>query len=680
MSNRITGKEYALKDIFSQQFDYHIPPYQRPYAWTEEECETLFDDLYDFFLTEKTDNYFLGSIVLKKVEDKPLADVIDGQQRLTTLTILLAAIASCLTGKMRNACEDYLREPGNPLTGLKPEPRLHLREKESSFFESYIQNVNLDSLIALDPEALETEAKKHIRANCEVFLKRINAKFNNDETQVQPFCTFLLTRCFLVSVSAPSQQSAFRVFSVMNNRGLDLLPIDIIKADVIGEIPADDQQSYTEKWEDLEVQTSRDGFNEVFTHTRMIFAKAKSKKNLLDEFREYVLTKLSPQELIDDYLTPYAEAYIILKNKKYVAVKNAESVNGFLLWLNKIDNSDWMPSAIRFFAEHSNDPDYILWFVRKLERLASYLHITAKDVNRRIERYALLLDEMNKNPDSSLDDPITSIELTNSEKEEFVKVLCGDVYRMTGKRRNYVILRLNEFVSDGTPINYSPALLTIEHVLPQTVDPKSEWAMIWSDPAKRELWVHKLANLVPLTRPKNSEAQNFDFDKKKDVYFTGKKGTTAYPLTTQVVHETTWDEQTVIKRQQALIQVFTDAWDLKYISQGTVDHTDNGDVIYHIMLRGSNASGYANNDHFIIFKGSKIAADTVPSFAQYYPNAFDLRNKLISDGIIVNDIFTADYDFDSLSLAASVIVGRTANGYREWKDGIGLSYSENLKK
>lgn len=680
MSNRITGKEYALKDIFSQQFDYHIPPYQRPYAWTEEECETLFDDLYDFFLTEKTDNYFLGSIVLKKEEDKPSADVIDGQQRLTTLTILLSAIASRLTGNTRVTCEKYLREPGDPLIGLKPEPRLHLREKERVFFETYVQNVDLDTLVALDPEKLETEAKRHIRANCEVFLRRIKDKFNNDETKVQPFCTFLLTRCFLVSVSAPSQQSAFRVFSVMNNRGLDLLPIDIIKADVIGEIPAEDQQSYTEKWEDLEVQTTRDGFNEVFTHTRMIFAKAKSKKNLLDEFRDYVLVKLKPQELIDDYLTPYAEAYNILKNRKYVAAKNAEAVNGYLLWLNKIDNSDWMPSAIRFFAEHSNDYDYILWFVKKLERLASYLHITAKDVNRRIERYALLLEEMEKNPDSSLDDPITSIELTNSEKEEFVKVLSGDVYRMTGKRRNYVILRLNEFVSDGTPINYSPALLTIEHVLPQTVDPKSEWATVWSDPSKREMWVHKIANLVPLTRPKNSEAQNFDFDKKKNVYFTGKKGTTAYPLTTQVVHETTWDEQTVIKRQQALLKVFTDEWDLKYISQGTVDHTDDGAVIYHITLRGSKASGYASNNHFIVFKGSRIAADTVPSFAQYYPNAYDSRNQLISDGVIVNDLFTTDYDFDSLSLAASVVVGRTANGYREWKDGSGLSYSENLKK
>lgn len=680
MSNRITGKEYALSDIFSKQFDYHIPPYQRPYAWTEEECETLFDDLYDFSLTEKTDNYFLGSIVLKKEEDKPTADVIDGQQRLTTLTILLSAIASCLTGKMRTACEDYLREPGNPLTGLKPKPRLHLREKERSFFETYIQNVNLDALILLNPETLETEAKRHIRANCEVFLKRIKEKFNADESKIQPFCTFLLTRCFLVSVSAPSQQSAFRVFSVMNNRGLDLLPIDIIKADVIGEIPADEQQAYTEKWEDLEVQTTRDGFNEVFTHTRMIFSKAKSKKNLLDEFREFVLIKLKPKELIDDYLTPYAEAYNILKNRKYVSTKNAEAVNGFLLWLNKIDNSDWMPSAIRFFAEHGNDSDYILWFVKKLERLASYLHITAKDVNRRIERYALLLDEMENNPDSSLTDPLVSIELTNSEKEELVRILCGDVYRMTGKRRNYVILRLNEFVSDGTPINYSPALLTIEHVLPQTVDPKSEWATVWSDPTKREMWVHKIANLVPLTRPKNSEAQNFDFDKKKNVYFTGKKGTTAYPLTTQVVHEDAWDEQTVIKRQQALIKFFTDAWELKYDSHGSVEMTDDGAIIYHVTLRGSNATGYAKADHFIVTKGSRIAADTVPSFAQYYPNAYDLRDQLISSGVIVNYQFTSDYDFDSLSLAASVVIGRTANGYTVWKDGSGLSFNENQKK
>lgn len=129
-----------------------------------------------------------------------------------------------------------------------------------------------------------------------------------------------------------------------------------------------------------------------------------------------------------------------------------------------------------------------------------------------------------------------------------------------------------------------------------------------------------------------------------------------------------------------MIKVFTDEWDLKYDSHGSVETADDGSIIYHVTLRGSNAIGYAKADHFIVTKGSRIAADTVPSFAQYYPNAFDLRNQLIASGIIVNCLFTTDYDFDSLSLAASVVIGRTANGYTVWKDGSGLSFSENIKE
>ena len=81
MSNKITGKEYPLSKIFGKEFDYNFPVYQRPYAWTEEETTTLFEDLYDFFQNEQKDNYFLVSIVLIKEDEKPHADVIDGQQR-----------------------------------------------------------------------------------------------------------------------------------------------------------------------------------------------------------------------------------------------------------------------------------------------------------------------------------------------------------------------------------------------------------------------------------------------------------------------------------------------------------------------------------------------------------------------------------------------------------------------
>lgn len=563
MSSKITGKEFPLMKIFSPDFDYHIPAYQRPYAWTEEQTETLFDDLFDFYKTEQNDNYFLGSIVLIKDDDKPHADVIDGQQRLTTLTILIASIASHLTGDTRINCNKYLREPGNDLEGLPPLPRLHLRQKDQPFFEKYVQDVKLDELIALDPESLPDESQQHIRANCDVIQKKMEKVFLRDQDSIKLFCKFLVTRCYIVVVYTPSQQSAFRVFSVMNSRGLDLLPIDIVKADIIGKIPTAEQQVYTDKWENLEVQTTRSGFNDVFTHTRMIFAKVKAKKNLLDEFREFVLSQTTPKDLIDKILEPYDEAYTILKNKKYVATQKADKVNEYLFWLNKIDNSDWMPSAIKFMAEHHNEPEYVLWFIARLERLASYLHITAQDINHRIDRYKKVLEEMDRKVHHNINDKLILIELTATEKQEFIDALGNEIYKMTARRRNYVILRLDSFVTcGGKKSDYDPNILTIEHVLPQTIAAGSQWEQTWPNIADREKWLNRISNLVPLTRYHNSEAQNFDFDKKKSTYFTGKNGTTSYPLTTQVIKEATWTPQVVEKRQQDLIATFRKNWDL----------------------------------------------------------------------------------------------------------------------
>lgn len=681
MSNKITGKEYPLSTIFSKEFDYHIPAYQRPYAWTEEETETLFDDLYDFYRNEKVDNYFLGSIVLIKEDEKPNAEVIDGQQRLTTLTILLAVIASCLSGDNKTNCNKYLKEPGNDLEGLSPLPRLHLRPKDEQFFKQYIQDVKLTELIALLPGSLADESQQHIRANCELLMKKVDSAFLKDESKVADFCKFLVTRCYLVAVYTPSQQSAFRVFSVMNSRGLNLMPVDIIKSDIIGQIPENEQQDYTNKWEDLEVQTSRSGFNDVFTHTRMIFAKSKAKQNLLDEFREYVLTKTTPKELIDNILEPYAYAYTILINKKYVDTENAEEINQYLFWLNKIDNSDWMPSAIRFMADRMNEPDYVLWFMKKLERLAAFLHITAKDINQRIERYKKVLEEMEINPDHSMDDVLSSIELTNSEKKEFVEALDGEIYKLTGIRRNFTILRLNAFVSDGaSKFDFEPNILTIEHVLPQTVSPDSKWETTWPDIGVRGHWLNRIANLVPLTRKKNSAAQNFDFDKKKEQYFKGKNGTTTYPLTTQVLCESEWTPEVVEARQKNLLNKFIECWELQYVSDDNImDISQEDQILFSISKkRGAEAIGYAHEGSFVVKARSRLSADTVDKF-QDYPKAFKLRNRLVEDKIVVDNIFQEDYKFDDISLAASIVLGRNASGPKEWVDVNGIPYDEKVE-
>lgn len=247
MSNKITGKEYPLAKIFSSDFEYHIPGYQRPYAWTEIETGVLFDDLYDFYLTEPVDNYFLGSIVLIKEDDKPYAEVIDGQQRLTTLSILFAVMADTFKDtQYRTSCRKYLKEDGSILEGIAAQPRLFLREKDQDFFAKYIQDIQLNGLADIDAAKLETEAKRHIQKNSQVLREKFEDSFKED-VDLLKFCQFLLTRCFLVTVSTPNQESAFRVFSVMNSRGLDLLPTDIIKSKTIGKLESNEQAEYTKK-------------------------------------------------------------------------------------------------------------------------------------------------------------------------------------------------------------------------------------------------------------------------------------------------------------------------------------------------------------------------------------------------------------------------------------------------
>ena len=577
MNNKITGKEYPLYKIFSSDFEYYIPSYQRPYAWGEEETETLFDDLYDFFCNETSENYFLGSIVLIKDDVNPKAEVIDGQQRLTTISMLIAVIASKFSEDKRKDYQLYLREPGNIFVGIEAKPRLHLREKDRSFFEKYIQNIDLDSLQKLDPYNLNTEAQRHICQNTKLLMTKVDSVFENDSDKLLAFSKFLVQRCFLVSVSTPSQQSAFRVFSVMNSRGMDLLPIDIIKAQIIGKIDEDDREKYTDIWEELEDQTERAGFNELFMHIRMIYAKTKARKSLLEEFQEYVLPNVSPKELIESVLVPYTDSFQTLRTKDYEASSNSEEVNRYLKWLNKIDNSDWMPCSIQFFAEHKNEPDYILWFVKKLERLAAFMHATSKDINRRIQRYGKVLDEMGTRINHSMSDPLKSVDLTAVEKKEFIDALNSDIYMMTSKRRNYIILRLDSFVSDGAA-TYDPAVLTIEHVLPQTVASGSQWEEWWPEHEEREKWVHKIANLVPLTREHNSQAQNYDFDVKKKAYFTGRNGTSSYTLTTQVLGINEWTPDILKNRQNNLLHDFCDKWDLQYTEEQLSEELKNSSV------------------------------------------------------------------------------------------------------
>ena len=182
---QIKGGERPIDQIFGKEFVFRIPLYQRPYSWQQEQAEELLDDLLGFLGagTEPIEDlppYFLGSIVVIKEDHKPEADVVDGQQRLTTLTILLSAIRSRLMGETDNAMvkfaeglTDYLYEKGSPVLETPDRFRLTLRKQDADFFRDYIQKeAQISKLLALNAGKL-SDSQNNIRHNTGILGDRL---------------------------------------------------------------------------------------------------------------------------------------------------------------------------------------------------------------------------------------------------------------------------------------------------------------------------------------------------------------------------------------------------------------------------------------------------------------------------------------------------------------------------
>jgi hypothetical protein len=555
----IHGAEYAIRKVFSDDFVFTIPLYQRPYAWTTEQAEEMLEDFITFLgddnePIEEVNPYFLGSIVLIK-EDTPDAQVVDGQQRLTTLTILLAALRASVPTEHANDLTTFLYQKGSLISGTPNRYRLTLRERDQDFFKKYIQDEGgINKLKDLSPVGL-SDSQQNIKENGLRFLWRLEKL---PEPQRVCLAQFIVTRCFLVVVSTPDLDSAYRIFSVLNNRGLDLSLPDILKADIIGKIPEQKQEAYSRKWEDTEQALGRERFEALFSHIRMINRKAKLRESVIKEFRQYVHPTNNPQHFIDKTLCPYADAFSELKNCAYENERRAEQVNQLFWWLNRLDNSDWVPPAILYLSDNRNNPDQLEHFFTDLERLAAGLMIQRSNINERLERYSQLLTAIER--EDNLFSSDSPLQLTREEQRHILKILDGDLYSIQ-KIRLYVLQRLDTALSKGNA-SYDFSTITIEHVLPQKPAQGSEWETLFPSQQEREKYVHRLGNLVLLSRRKNSEAQNFKFEQKKKTYFSTHKDKLVSPftLTTQVLREQEWTPAVIEKRQKELIGVLKKVW------------------------------------------------------------------------------------------------------------------------
>ena len=553
----IQASEKPILDIFCDKYLFRIPSYQRPYAWTTDQTSELLDDIStacgDSADVTNASPYFLGSIVLIKDPQQPDADVVDGQQRLTTLTILLSVLRDLSEQAFADDVDEYVCIRGRASKGTKDLFLLTLRERDAQFFRDTIQSKGKTAQLP------KLEALKDTRARIVENAQFLRSKLEGWTPEARQRLTMYLTqRCYLVVVAASDQESAFRIFSVLNSRGLDLSPADVLKAEIIGALSAEKQDAYTLRGEDMEDRLGRARFAELFGHIRMIHRKQKMQGTLIAEFREFVPTRTDPAKFIDTELSPYAVAYEEINDRTFESFKHADEINRQLTHLSRLDNFDWQPPAIEVIARRRDEPDFILRFLSDLERLAYGLFLMRSDPSDRIRRYGKLLGEIQSGDDLFADG--SQLQLSDAEKKIVRKSLDGDIYTVT-RIRLPLLLRLDELLSGGSAVYNSP-IVSVEHVLPQNPSVGSQWLSDFPNESDRDEWVHRLANLVLLTRRKNSQASNYDFVEKKSKYFTSKAGISNFALTSKVLSEGAWTLEVLKARQKELIEAIEALWRL----------------------------------------------------------------------------------------------------------------------
>ena len=555
---RIEASEKQVSEVFSDYYSFTIPPYQRPYAWELQQATELLNDLLDAMQPDSESNglYFLGSIVLVKAPDQPDSRVVDGQQRLTTLTILFSVLRDLTPDdELKVSRDSYIRQAANRDLDRPERLRLHLRQRDQDFFGGTIQRRGSTSCLP-HLEGLEG-SRANIVENAAGYRRVLSAMTDDKRDDL---ISFVLNRCYLVVVTVPTDAAARRIFTVLNARGLDLTATDILKADLLERAGEFKEERLSARWEEIEAGLDRDRFTDLFTHIRMIFQREKPRSALDIGFPQFVLPFLGdPERFISETLEPFADA--LTSSEDHEKLNRLFGVHSARLLesLRRLDNKDWVPPLLLKFKKHSETGGVdVSDFVMKLERLAYYLFVTRADINERMARYADVLDEIDPRPDR--DRRSAGLELNDVEVADFFGALNGQIY-LKSRVVKSLLLRLELSMSDGSA-SYDYPTISVEHVCPQTIADGSEWDKWFRDRQAHTQWLHCLANLVLLTHRKNSSAGNWDFERKKQVYFT-RNDSCPFLLTRQVLDEQKWTPAVLQTRQKQILHSLAKSWDIE---------------------------------------------------------------------------------------------------------------------
>lgn len=524
---QIESAKVVIQDVFSR-FWFRIPDYQRAYVWGKDEISELIDDINHASEHNPDGQYFLGSMVLRKAtrtEDGVSFEeheLLDGQQRLTTLMLMLACIRDRTDKEQRKStCREMLFQEENEDKNIPGRNRLvyDIRDKVGDFINSYVK---ADDGTRRPDLANIATGKNLSLANMAAGMQTVHASFDDKErfgsvADFDRFFRYLLNNALFIYVSTENLDDAFRLFTILNDRGIPLSNSDILKAKNLGAISKDSERTkWAEYWEEVEGELGRDEFDRFLSLVRTIYVKDKAREGLLKEFDERIygadpaLLALGSEsfEAVKAYKDAFDEA--IQFDGLPATLGNAYR-NRINVMRKGLPSTDWIPAVLAWYRKFKTEK--LLDLIERIDNKFSADWIVQLTPTQRISNMNDVLKaiEAAKTPDEVL-----SRNIFDFDGKQLAMLMDGAIY---GRRfAKYVLLRLEYLLSShAAPLNL-PDEISVEHILPQTPGKASQWHKDFTE-EQRETWLHRLGNLMLLSRRKNTSLGNLDFADKRVRYF-----------------------------------------------------------------------------------------------------------------------------------------------------------------
>lgn len=514
-SGKIDANKEVLQKIFSQDFWFVIPEYQRSYVWQKDNVSELLDDLIFAFENKPENEYFLGSLVLKRKDNEEFSEyeVLDGQQRLTTFFMIIAVMRDILTDRdYKMTLQDMIYQKENKLKKIPSRQRItyEIRDNVEEFINDFIISEDGTLSEELNEKALEENISISNMAKAILTIRDILKGKDN----LEEFAGFLLNNALFIYVSTDNTEDAFRLFTILNNRGIPLTSADIIKSSNIGKIKdRNEAKKYAAIWEEIEGKYGED-FDRFLAFIRTILVKEKARANLLEEFEKniYKKSKLEMGKETIKLLIKYDEIYSEIIDLENLHLSN-EYKNLITIMKIGLPSEDWIPPLMYYYSKFKMQR--LLEFLKKLEYKFAGDWICQQSPTYRIEAMNRILNAIERTDLKDLDNMLNDKDLFEIDTEFYKQLIDGEVYKRRFGR--YLLLKLEYLMGDNTVHLSGYKNISVEHVLPQNPDKDSKWVQDFID-EERNYWTHRIANLVLISMKKNSKLSNLDFEEKKERY------------------------------------------------------------------------------------------------------------------------------------------------------------------